>query len=253
MRRAPVHSTRQVTASIGLSCYPDDGVDLPAAAAGKARNTPNEHSQEDSVIDLYTGNSSNGQRAAIALEECGLDYRVHKYDLMKGEHRTPEFAAIAPAGAIPVIVDSDGPGGMALTLAQSCAIILYASEKTGKFMPKNFATRALAWQWLMQAATDVSPASANIFYNTVLLPEKSEANGKFFVERALRCFGDADHQLAEREYLAGDISVADFALYPVYAVRKKILDEAGTLSNLARWAERMATRPGVQKGMKAAE
>ncbi len=205
------------------------------------------------MIDLYTGNSSNGQRAAIILEECGLDYRVHAYDLLKGEHRNPEFARIAPAGAIPVIVDADGPGGLPLTLAQSCAIILYVSEKTGKFMPKNFANRALVWQWLMQAATDVSPASGNIFFNSVLLPEKSEANGKFFVERALRCFGNPDRQLADRDYLAGDISVADFALYPVYAVRKKILDDAGTLPNLARWGERMAARPGVQKGMKAAE
>ncbi|MEO7133088.1 MAG: glutathione S-transferase N-terminal domain-containing protein [Vicinamibacterales bacterium] len=205
------------------------------------------------MIDLYTGNSSNGQRAAIIIEECGLEYRVHKYDLLAGEHRNPEFAAIAPGGAIPVIVDSDGPGGLPLTLAQSCAIILYVAEKTGKFMPKQFAARALAWQWLLHAATDVSAASAGIFYNAVLLPEKSDANGKFFVERTMRYFGDADRQLAQREYLAGDVSVADFALYPVYAVRKKIFDAVGTPSNLARWGERMAARPGVQKGMKAAE
>ena len=203
------------------------------------------------MIELHTANTSNGQRAAIILEECGLSYRVHKYDLMKGEHKNPEFAAIAPAGSIPVIVDSDGPGGMPLTLAQSCAILLYACEKTGKFMPRNFANRALAWQWLMQAATDVSPASANIFVNMMLLPEKSEANGRFFQERALKSFGDCDRQLADRDYLAGKISVADFALYPVYAVRKKIIDEAGTLHHLARWGDRMAARPGVQKGLQA--
>ncbi len=204
------------------------------------------------MIDLYTANSSNGRRAAIILEECGLTHRVHKYALLKDEHKNPEFAAIAPAGSIPVIVDSDGPGGMPITLAQSCAILLYASEKTGKFMPRNFASRALVWQWLMQAATDVSPASANIFYNVVLMPDKSEANGKFFQERALKVFGDCNRQLADRDYLAGELSVADFALYPVYAVRKKIIDEAGTLAHLTRWGERMAARPGVQKAMQAA-
>jgi GST-like protein len=204
------------------------------------------------MIDLYTANTSNGQRAAVILEECGLNYRVHKYDLFKGEHKNPEFAAIAPGGSIPVIVDSDGPGGMPLTLAQSCAIILYASEKTGKFMPRNFANRAMAWQWMMQAATDVSPASSGIFYNMVLLPDKSEANGKFFLERALRYFADCDRQLSGNDYLAGELSVADFALYPVYAVRKKNIDEAGTLANLTRWGERMGARPGVQKGMQAA-
>lgn len=204
------------------------------------------------MIDLYTANTSNGQRAAIILDECGLSYRVHKFDLFKGEHKNPEFAAIAPAGAIPVMVDSDGPGGLPITLAQSYAIILYASEKTGKFMPRNFANRALALQWLLQAATDVSPASACIFFNMILLPEKSEANGKFFQERALKAFADCDRQLATRDYLADEISVADFALYPVYVVRKNIIDDAGTLTHLTRWGERMATRPGVQKGMQAA-
>ena len=204
------------------------------------------------MIDLYTANSSNGQRAAIILEECGLAYRVHKYDLLKGEHRNPEFLGVNPAGSIPAIVDSDGPGGTPITLAQSGAILLYVSEKTGKFMPRNFASRALVWQWLMQAATDVSPASGNIFYNMVLMPEKSEANGKFFQERALRYFGDCDRQLSGRDYLAGEISVADFALYPVYAARKKIVDEAGTLAHLTRWGEKMAARPGLQKGMQAA-
>ena len=204
------------------------------------------------MIDLYTANTSNGQRAAIILEECGLPYRVHKYDLLKGEHRTPEFLAVAPAGAIPLIVDSEGPGGQPLKLAQSCAIILYVAEKTGRFIPRDAASRALAMQWLMQAASDLSAASGNIFYNMALLPEKSEANGKFFAERALRYFGDCDRQLADRDYLAGELSVADFALYPVYAARRKLIDEAGTLPHLVRWGERMAARPGVQKGMQAA-
>jgi hypothetical protein len=76
-----------------------------------------------SMIDLYSANTSNGQRAAIILEECALTWRLHKLDVMKAEQRQPEFLAINPAGAIPFIVDSDGPGGMPITLAQSCAII----------------------------------------------------------------------------------------------------------------------------------
>ena len=205
------------------------------------------------MIELYTANTSNGQRAAVILEECGLPYRIHKFDLLKGEHRNPEFLVIAPAGAIPVIVDPDGPGGKPLTLSQSCAIILYVAQKTGKFMPADPAARVTAFQWLMQAASDISGYSANIFFNNALLPEKSEANGKWFQERTLKAFRNCDRRLADREYLAGENSVADFALYPVYAVRKKLIDEAGDLPNLTRWAERMATRPGVQKGMSAAE
>ena len=205
------------------------------------------------MIELHTGNTSNGQRAAVILEECGLPYRVHKYDLFKAEQKNPEFLAIAPAGAIPVIVDPDGPGGKPLTLSQSCAIILYVAQKAGKFMPADPATRVAAFEWLMQAASDVSAASGCIFFNLALLPEKSEANGKWFQDRALKLFRDCDRRLAGRDYLADEISVADFALYPVYAVRKKIIDEAADLKNLTRWAERMASRPALQRGMQAAE
>ena len=201
------------------------------------------------MIDLYTANTSNGQRAAIILEECGLAHRVHNFDLFKGEHKNPEFLAIAPAGAIPVIVDPEGPGGKPITLAQSCAIIVYAAEKAGKFISSDPARRACAMQWLIQSAADVSASSGGIFFNMMLLPDKSEQNGKWYLERAMRHFTDCDRQLGHGDYLAGELSIADFALYPVYVVRKKVIEEAGSLPNLARWGERMASRVGVQKGL----
>ena len=77
------------------------------------------------MIDLYTADSSNGQRVAIMLEECALPYRLSKLDLMAGEQRAPWFLAINPAGTIPAIVDHDAPGGAPLPLAQSGAILLY--------------------------------------------------------------------------------------------------------------------------------
>jgi len=203
------------------------------------------------VIDLHTANTSNGQRAAIILEECGLPHRVRAYDLFKGEHKNPEFLAIAPAGAIPVIVDPEGPGGKPITIAQSCAIILYAAEKSGKFIPADPARRATALQWLVQAAADVSASSGNVFFNSMLLPDKSEQNGKWYLDRVFRHFTDCDRQLGSGEFLAGEISVADFALYPVFAVRRKTLEEVGSLPNLARWGDQMASREGVRKGLAA--
>jgi GST-like protein len=131
--------------------------------------------------------------------------------------------------------------------------MLYAAQKSGKFIPADPRKRIAAFEWLMQAATDVSAASAGVFFNNVLLPEKSEPNGKWFQDKALKLFGDCDRRLADRDYLADEISVADFALYPVYAVRKQIIDDAGTLENLTRWGERMAARPAIQRAMKAAE
>ncbi len=204
------------------------------------------------MIEFYTWQSSNGQRAAILLEECGFDYRVHKVDLTKGEQRNPEFLKINPAGAIPVIVDPDGPGGKPLTLAQSGAIDLYLAEKAGRFIPVEPSRRVAAYQWLMQALTDCAPTSTGIFLSTILLPDKSPANAAWFEARLQQQFRLADAQLATREWLADELSIADFALYPIYAVRKALADAAGNLQHLARWGVALAARPGVAKAMQVA-
>lgn len=202
------------------------------------------------MIDLYLAPTANGLRASVALEECGLAYTVHKVDLTQGEQRKPEFLKLNPAGQIPVITDSDGPGGKPITLAQSGAIILYCAEKTGKLLPKNPATRTLALQWFMQGATDVAPTSGAIFQLEMAAPEKNEAITDHFRKRLLAFFGVCDRQLEGRDFLAGELSIADVMLYPNYAARKALIDSAGGLTNLHRWGAAMAARPTVQKGMK---
>ncbi|HSD44391.1 MAG TPA: glutathione S-transferase family protein [Burkholderiales bacterium] len=201
------------------------------------------------MIDLYTAGTANGHRAAIALEESGLAYRVHKLNLQAGDQRKPEYLKINPAAAIPAIVDEEGPGGKPLALAQSGAIVLYVAEKSGKFIPKDPARRLAALQWLMQACSDVAGTSGTIFQLSMAAPEKSAANVEFFEKRLVNALRVADGQLASREYLVDEFSVADLALYPVVATRRPVIDKHGGLPNLAKWAERMAGRPGVAKGM----
>jgi len=201
------------------------------------------------VIDFHTNDTSNGQRVAIMLEECGLAYRVHKVDLAGGEQLRPEFLALNPSGAIPVIVDPDAPGGEPLALAQSGAILLYLAEKTGRFMPADPRRRAVAQQWLMHAVSDCAAASGTIYVLSARVPEKSPANVAFFEQRLLRQLRAADARLAGREWLADELSVADFALYPVYAVRKALVDAAGDLPQLTRWGAALAGRPAVARAM----
>jgi len=202
------------------------------------------------MIDLYLAGTANGFRAAVALAECALDYRTHKIDLVKGEQRTPEFLAMNPAGQIPVMVDQNAAGGKPVTVAQSGAIILYVAEKAGKFLPKDPARRAAALQWFMQGATDVSPTSGAIFQLEMAAPEKNEAITNHFRKRLLNFFAVCDAHLGKgNEFLAGEISVADFMLYPNYFARKALIDAAGGYANLHAWGARMGARPGVQKGM----
>jgi len=205
------------------------------------------------VIDLYTWQTSNGQRATIMLDECGFPYRVHKVDLSKNEQQSPEFLKVNPAGQIPAIVDPDGPGGRPLTLSQSAAIALYLAEKSGRFIPSDPQRRVLALQWFMFALADMAPSSANLFLLGVLAPEKSSANLEWLSTRMFRFFRLADARLEGREWLADELSIADFALFPVVAVRKPQLDAAGGLANLQRWRAAIAERPAVAKAMKAAD
>jgi GSH-dependent disulfide-bond oxidoreductase len=201
------------------------------------------------MIDFYTANSSNGQRAAIMLEECGLPYTLHKLDLFAGDQRKPGYLAVNPAGAIPAIVDGDGPGGAPLTIAQSGAILVYLAEKMGRFMPRDARRRAAAMQWVFQATTDTAASSMMVFVLSRLAPEKSDANLAFCEERTLRHLRVADAQLAGREFLADELSIADFALYPLTVVRRPLIDRAGDLGNLVRWSEAIGARPGVARGM----
>ena len=204
------------------------------------------------MIDFYTANSSNGQRAAIMLEECGLAYTTHRLDLVAGEQRKPEYLEINPAGAIPAIVDRDGPGGAPFTVTQSGAILTYLAEKTGRFLPRDARRRAEAMQWVFQATTDTAAASMMMFVLSRLAPEKSDANLAFCEERTLRHLRVADAHLAGREYLAGELTIADFALYPLTVVRRPLIDRAGDLPHLVRWSDAMGARHGVMRGMSAA-
>ena len=202
------------------------------------------------MIDLYLAGTANGLRASVALEEAGLPYRVHKVDLAKGEHRTPEFLKLNPAGLIPVIVDQDGPGGKPLTLAQSGAIILYVAEKAGRFMPKDAVRRAMAYQWFAQGLSDVAGTSGALFRVENSIPEKNAGNTDYFKKRLLGFFSACDAHLAGRDFMADEFSIAELMLYPNFALRKSMIDEAGGFSNLQRWGTAMGARPGMQKGMK---
>jgi GST-like protein len=202
------------------------------------------------MIDLYFAPTGNGLRATVALEETGLAYRLHPLNLYKGEQNTPEFRKINPAGLMPAIVDSDGPGGKPFALNQSGAIVVYCAEKSGKFLPKDAATRAIAMQWFVQAASDISGASMAVFRLEVTAPEKSTANVDYFKKRLLDAFLACDQALEGQDYLAGELSIADLMLYPSFALRRSLVDEAGGYNNLRRWGDAMSARPGIERGMR---
>jgi len=185
------------------------------------------------------------------LEECGLPYRAVPIDFQAHQHKSPEFLAINPSGAVPAIRDPDGPGGSPIAIGQSAAILLYLAEKTGRLLPSDPRARAQCFQWLMQAASDISGASSAYFYMTVMCGEKEGKTHDVFRQRVIDYLAVADGQVKDRPFLAGDaLSVADIALYPLTVSRGPLAEAAG-LSHLVAWRDRLGQRPGFSKGMTA--
>lgn len=202
------------------------------------------------MIDLYTWGTPNGRKVSIMLEECGLPYRVHAVDIGKGEQDVPAFRVINPNGKIPAIVDTDGPGGAPFTLFESGAILLYLSEKTGRFLPVDQRRRFEALQWLMFQMAGVGPMFGQAHH--FLRAAKQEV--PYAIERytgeARRLYGVLDGHLAIHEHLAEEYSVADMATYPWVARHEWHRVELGDFPHVRRWFEALGARPAVARGMR---
>jgi GST-like protein len=202
------------------------------------------------MIELYAAPTSNGLRAKIMLDECGLDYTLHRVDLRAREHKTPDFLKMNPFGLTPVMIDADGPGGQPITMAQSAAILLYLAEKTGKFFPADPAARAPLLAPLMSVISDVGPSHGALNHANRMDPPDPAAKA-FFAERYKRHLVVWDAHFANHEWCGGgDVSIIDFAMFGVQARTDTNYPECVEgLSNLARWFAAMKARPGVRKGM----
>jgi GST-like protein len=203
------------------------------------------------MIDLYAAGTSNGMRARIGIEECGLAYTLHPIDIAKGENKTPQFLAMNPNGQIPVIVDREGPGGKPVTLSQSTAILIYAAEKSGRFLPKDAAKRPALWQALMSASTDITPTLGTVF-GIIRGKEPHAPTGDMFKSRFRAYMKVWDEALGGRKYAAGDeLTIADFSLYAGYARAKGAIPaHCAGFPNLDRWANEMGQRPAIQRATK---
>jgi len=202
------------------------------------------------MIELYTWKTSNGRKATIMLEECGLPYNVHPIDISKDEQFHPDFVKINPNSKIPAIVDTDGPGGKPYRVIESGAILLYLAEKTGKFLPKDMAGRYEAIQWLMFQMGEVGPIFGQVHHFLRAAKEKVPYGIQRYGTEARRLYGVLNARLGENDYLSGpEVTIADFATLPwVFRHDWQEIDLAA-YPNVKRWYDRMMARPALLRGM----
>lgn len=203
-------------------------------------------------MELYFSPTPNAQRVLIALEEARLPYSLRVVDLYKGEQDVESFRSLNPLGAVPVLVDRDGPGGQMLVLTQSVAICLYIAEKSHRLIPSEPDERVEMFRWMMLAASDIAGTNTAINQLRRSAPEQSEANVGFFEDRLLKYLAACNGRLHNADYLAGEFSLADISLYPFACARRALIARSGTLTHLQAWMARVANRPAVSKAMSIA-
>jgi GST-like protein len=196
------------------------------------------------MIELYTWSTPNGQKVSIMLEEVGLPYRVHAIDITKGEQFDPAFLAIAPNNKIPAIVDAD----TGLSLMESGAILLYLAEKTGKLWPQDFPTKWRVVEWLMWQMGGPGPFLGQVHHFVKFNPGKSAYAEERYTNEAKRLWGVLDRRLGQVEYVAGDYSIADIAIWPWISRFEWQTLSFADYPNVKRWYLAIAARPQVQRG-----
>ncbi len=195
------------------------------------------------MIELYFWTTPHGYKPLLFLEEAGIDYRIHPVNISKGEQFEPEFLKISPNNRIPAIVDRDPEdGGAPLAQFESGAILQYLAEKTGKLIPRDARGRAEVLQWLNWQMGGIGPMFGQYLHFVDYAPEDVPYAKDRYTREAERLLGVLDTRLEGREYLAGDYSIADLAIYPWV---RRILARFEGFANVERWASTVAERPAT--------
>lgn len=202
------------------------------------------------MLDLYFWTTPNGYKVTILLEELGLEYRVMPVHIGKGEQFDPEFLKISPNNKIPALIDHEAPDGKSMALFESGAIMIYLAEKNGwRFMPADFRKRYEFVQWLMFQMGSIGPMLGQAHHFRRYAKEQIEYVVERYTNEATRLYRVLDKRLSEAEYLAGEYSIADMAVYPWLRPYKWQGQDIAAWPNLQRWYSAIRERPAVQRGL----
>ena len=206
------------------------------------------------MIDLYYWTTPNGHKITLFLEEAGLPYKIHPVNISRGDQFKPEFLAIAPNNRIPAIVDqAPADGGAPIPLFESGAILLYLAEKTGRFLPGDVRGRAEVSQWLFWQMGGLGPMAGQNHHFSGYAQERIHYAIERYVKETNRLYGVLNKRLADREFVAGDYSIAYMAAHPWIVPHAKQGQDLNDFPHLKRWFDAIAARPATQRAYALAD
>ncbi|MEC5387512.1 glutathione binding-like protein [Uliginosibacterium sp. H3] len=205
------------------------------------------------MIDLHYWTTPNGHKITLFLEETGLPYRLFPVAIGKGEQFKPDFLKIAPNNRIPAIVDhAPADGDAPLSIFESGAILLYLADKTKQLIPQDLRGRTETIQWLFWQMGGLGPMAGQNHHFTQYSEAIPYAIERYVKETA-RLYAVLNKRLADREFIAGDYSIADIASYPWIVPHEKQRQNLDDFPNLKRWFEAIKARPATLRAYARAE
>ena len=199
-------------------------------------------------IELHYWPTPNGHKITIFLEETGIPYEIRYVNIGRGEQFEPSFLEIAPNNRMPAIVDPEGPDGRPISVFESGAILQYLGRKFGKFYPADERRRTEVDQWLFWQMGGLGPMAGQAHHFRQYAPEKISYAIERYTNEVNRLYGVMNRRLADRDYLAGDYSIADMAAFPWVRPHQNQGQDLNDFPNLKRWFETLSARPAVEKG-----
>jgi GSH-dependent disulfide-bond oxidoreductase len=206
------------------------------------------------MIDLYYWTTPNGHKITIFLEEAHVPYRLLPVNIGKGEQFKPEFLRHAPNNRIPAIIDDEpADGGEPISIFESGAILQYLGEKTGRFLPSDVRGRFDVMQWLFWQMAGLGPMAGQNHHFSQYAPERIPYATERYVKETNRLYGVLDRRLADREFVAGEYSIADMACYPWIVSHERQGQNLADFPHLQRWFAAIAARPAVRRAYELAK
>ena len=197
------------------------------------------------MIDLYYWPTPNGHKISIMLEECGLPYKTIPVDIGNGDQFSADFLKIAPNNRMPAIVDHD----TGISVFEGGAILVYLAEKAGAFLPTDEAARMDVMQWVFWQAGGLGPMAGQLSHFVNYAAEDVPYAHQRYADEYDRLLAVMEVQLRDREYLAGEYSIADIACFPWVLPYRRLGNDLDRFTNLRRWFDDLKQRPAVRRGV----
>ena len=201
------------------------------------------------MIDLYYWPTPNGKKISILLEELGVPYQTQWVDMSKGEQFKAEFLVISPNNRIPAIVDhAPTDGGAPFSIFESGAILLYLAQKYGRFYSNDLRQQQEINQWLFWQMGGLGPMAGQAHHFRHYTPEQVPYGIERYTNECNRLYSVLNHRLADREFIAGDYSIADMASWPWVLLYQRQGQDLAQFPHLKHWLDTIQARPAATKG-----